>query len=139
MSDFLNKALFDNIGIQGFTRLTDLATLRQKLISSNIANINTHGYQKKDIDFDTELRKAIMPDKLSTTPTNARHIVLGNSRSAAPKVHSTDSSENDTGVNSIDVEQEMATMAQNQLIFDFAATMLSKKFKGLKAAIRGRT
>ena len=38
----------------------------------------------------------------------------------------------------LDIDSEMAKMAQNNLLYEASATLLSKKFKALKAAIEGR-
>ncbi len=39
-------------------RAMDAMTLRQKLTSSNIANIDTPGYRKLDVRFEDELQRA---------------------------------------------------------------------------------
>jgi flagellar basal-body rod protein FlgB len=139
MGDLLNKALFNKTSIPLLGKLADLAALRQKLIASNIANVNTPGYQERQIDFDGELKKAIGKPKINAVVTNPRHIPLRVSQNAAPEVKSIEETENSTGVNSVDIEEQMAELAQNQLVFNFGATMLTKNFQGLKAAIRGRS
>ena len=36
----------------------DLAAFRQTLIASNLANVDTPGYRTRDIDFESEMRRA---------------------------------------------------------------------------------
>lgn len=138
MGNLLDKALFNKTSIPLLSRVADLSSLRHKLISSNIANVDTPGYERKQIDFQSELNKAVNKPKLQTSQTHPAHIPLGNDPGRAPKVKSYQSAENSTGVNSVDVEQEMADLAQNQLVFEFGSTLLTKKFNGLKNAIRGK-
>jgi flagellar basal-body rod protein FlgB len=138
MDNVLQKALFDKGMIPAYNKLADLSSLRHKLIASNIANVSTTGYLKKEIEFDKELRKAMGKPKIASNITDPRHIPLGNTPGAPPKVKQIKETENSTGVNSVDIDQEMAELAQNQLVFDFGAMMLGKKFKSLKSAIRGR-
>ena len=111
MDNVVQKSLFGKGLIPIYSRLADLASTRQKVVASNIANVNTEGYEKRQIDFDKELRKAI--DKPSTpgVTTHPNHIPLG-------KVN-------------------LANLAQTQIIFEFGADMLARKFKSLKSAIRG--
>ena len=45
---------------------------RQKVISSNIANINTPNYKTKDLVFQDELEKSTI--NLKMAQTNSRHI-----------------------------------------------------------------
>ena len=36
----------------------DLVTLRHQLVSSNLANVDTPGYRTRDVDFESEMRRA---------------------------------------------------------------------------------
>lgn len=137
MSNILHKALFGSGLIPAYSKLADLASLRHKLVASNVANVNTEGYEKRSIEFDKELRKALDRPKLAGVTTDAGHIALGNSPNRAPKIETTGKSDNDTGVNSVDIDEEMADLAQNQIIFEYGADMLARKFKSLKSAIKG--
>ena len=40
-------------------RLLDVAALRQKVVSQNIANVNTPGYQHQQVSFEAALQKAL--------------------------------------------------------------------------------
>ncbi len=138
MADMVQKALFNSGLIPTYSKLADLSALKHKLIASNVANASTKGYQKKDIDFDKELKKATGKPKMNASVTDPRHIPLGNTPGGPPKIQQIKQTENSTGVNAVDIDQEMADLAQNQIIFDYGAEMLSRNFKALKSAIRGR-
>ncbi len=137
MDNILHKSLFGKGLIPIYSRLADLASTQHKVVAANIANVNTEGFEKRQFDFDKELRKAI--DKPSTpgVTTHPNHIPLGDSPEGAPRIEKVKKSPNDTGVNSVDIDEEMANLAQNQITFEFSADMLARKFKSLRSAIRG--
>ncbi len=139
MSNILHKALFQNGLIPAYTKLADLASLRHKLVASNVANVNTPGYEKRTMEFDQELRKALDKPRLAGAVTDKMHIELGNHPNRAPEIERVKKSENDTGINSVDIDQELADLAQNQITFEFGADMLARKFKSLKSAIKGES
>jgi flagellar basal-body rod protein FlgB len=51
----------------------DLATFRQTLVASNLANIDTPGYRTQDIDFESEMRPCRVPCRRS--PSCAKCLV----------------------------------------------------------------
>ena len=59
------------------SRALDLTSLRQSLVSQNVANIDTPGYQARDIDFRQELQRALGEDE-------GRHRSAGGARGAGP-------------------------------------------------------
>lgn len=138
MGNIIENAVLNKTSIPKLGKLLDLSAMRHKLISSNIANVTTPGYKSKSIDFDSELRKAMTPERAPLSVTNERHIPLSRSRHSLPKIREAEDTENSTGINSVDIDAEMADLAQNQLVFELGAKLVADKFKGLKSAIRGR-
>jgi flagellar basal-body rod protein FlgB len=49
-------------------RYLDLTSNRTTLVTSNLANVDTPGYRTKDIDFASEMRRAMDGSDNSTTP-----------------------------------------------------------------------
>ena len=62
------------------------AELRHKVISNNIANVNTPHFKKSVVDFEELLAKELQPDtnKLALTKTNAKHLPLSKSGGVSP-------------------------------------------------------
>jgi flagellar basal-body rod protein FlgB len=118
--------------------MLDLSSFRHKLIASNVANVTTPGYTAKKIDFDSELKKAMRQTGLRPTVTHPRHIPLKSSKNSPPKVENVAESESSTGINTVDIDREMADLAQNQIVYQLTAKLAGKKFKALKSAIRGQ-
>jgi len=110
-------------------KVLDYTTLRQRVISENIANIGTANYKRKDVKFESELSNALdtqLHFNNSNSIENADFkIVTDNSRDMV------------SGVNNVDINNEMANMAQNTLLFKFAARKLNGYFRTLQGVIRG--
>ena len=136
MSDIIQNTIIAKSGIPMLEKYLDLASVKHKLISGNIANVSTPGYKSKDIDFQGELKKAIgKKDGLKMTVTNPNHIRPGQSDDG-PKII-TDNSGQSNGINNVNIDKEMADLAQNQLTYTLGARLMTLKFQGLKKAIKG--
>lgn len=116
-------------------RALDLRSIRQNLISSNIANQETPGYKAVDIDFKAALSKA-EGEPIPMVKSDERHI------GGTPGASSAEVSAQNTGIddgydrNSVNIEMEMAKMAENTMMYNAAADILARKFKGLEYAVR---
>ena len=55
-----------------------------------------------------------------------------------PEVFEPETELNDAGLNNVDVDKEMATLAENHLFFNVGARLLAGTFDGLKKSIVGR-
>ena len=118
-------------------KLLDYTTLKQKVLSKNIANAGTSGYQRKDIKFNDFLEENI---KSSVRRTNSKHIsmnVIERPKESTFNIINDKEVESNTGTNNIDIDKEMAEMAENTLMFKFAARKLSGYYKTMQKVIRG--
>jgi len=113
-------------------RLLNATNMRHKVISSNLANVDTPGYKAKDVKFGNILGKSM---KLMTT--DPKHVGGGenNDVNAKPVVES-DLSWGDR--NNVELNVEVAKMTENSLFHNAAIKILSSKIKMYKAAIRSR-
>lgn len=103
-----------------------LATKRQTMLNANLANTNTPGYKRKDIDFNVSLDEA-----LGKTP--ASHIA--DMTQAARQAASDQTSINADG-NNVDLEREVQGIAETQLRYSALTQMTASYFSDLKSAIR---
>jgi flagellar basal-body rod protein FlgB len=129
--------LFDKAGIPLYEKLLKVASSAQKTTASNIANAATPGYKTKSVDFKSEMKR-LLNQKSSVAPltTDSKHIALtlGN----AVRIKEIPNDSNASGVNNIDIEQEMMNLSENELLYKFGAGKLARTFGLLKMAIRGR-
>ncbi len=86
MSDILKKAVFEKSGIPLMQKFLDMASFRHKIISGNIANVSTPKYESKDIDFESELKKAVDDKRhIQGVTTDPAHIPLGQNKDSEPE------------------------------------------------------
>ena len=69
--------------------------------------------------------------------SNDRHIPIPKPI-ANPVVYEPESSLNDSGLNNIDIDREMADLAENHLFFNVGQRLIRGQFDGLKKSISGR-
>lgn len=99
-------------GINPFVeKMLDYAAKRQQEISSNIANLDTPGYQAKDVEFEQELSSASSIKEVDVNDT-----VKPNG-------------------NNVDLEKQMTRMTQNGLQYMMLIQFLSSDIKILHTAI----
>jgi len=114
--------LVDTPMIQTLSRALDLTSLRQRLVSENIANIDTPGYQTRDIDFRGELRRA-----LSAGEAGPETVAVRTLRGLEQRPDG----------NNVSIDRESLLMAQNQLQFQTGVAVLRSEFNRLQLAING--
>lgn len=136
--------LFDNTSIPLLGKAMDAYSLRHKAIASNVANVATAGYVAKQVRFEEELSLAdSATPKLQGTTTNERHLPLGATEPALADATIEDvpntSSSLESGANGVNIDQEMAELAKNQIRYKFSARIASETFRLLQSSIRGTT
>ena len=92
----------------------DLLSARQKLVASNIANVDTPGYQTQDIDFQRELRNAAGG---APSAVNVGGLPVKNDG------------------NNVSLDRESRLLAENALRFQMASTILRGQIAQIKSAI----
>ena len=92
----------------------DLLSARQKLVASNIANVDTPGYVTQDIDFQSEFRNAagLAPD---VVPVSGLPV------------------KNDG--NNVSLDRESRLLSENALRFQVASGLMRSQLQLVKSAI----
>ena len=136
----LKQFLFNKTSIPLTGKMLDAASMRVRVISSNIANAQTPGYQRKEVVFEKELQKALKGHGIIGNQTHKRHMHLGGAKfeNVRPKMVVPDDQSKPNGINNVDIDREMVRLAENQLTYYAAARLMALKFEGLRTAIRGR-
>jgi flagellar basal-body rod protein FlgB len=138
MSNIIKNLVINKSGIPLLTNLLDSSAVRHKLVAANIANVSTPGFQSKDIDFHGELKKAITQKKhLSGTITDPAHLLIGQARHQGPEIIVNKSPEGN-GINNVDIDHEVTSMAANQVYYSVGARLLALQIQGLRNAIKSK-
>jgi len=112
------------------------SSLRQKIISNNISNVNTPGYKKSEVLFEDMLQSVMTSDKLPMLQTNVRHLPLQQANIPTPKVNVIGNTSIRTDGNNVDIDVEMANLAKNSIYYSAVVQQLSSYFSGIKSAIK---
>ncbi|MEA2064304.1 MAG: flagellar basal body rod protein FlgB [Gemmatimonadota bacterium] len=136
----LNHFLFEQTNLPLLNKGLDTYSLRQRASAHNIANANTHGFRRMEVQFEDELRKALDIEKSVTgSLTHSKHFSIGAGSVAEVKArpYMPDDPTLHSGINNVDIDNEMVRLAKSQLSFDFASRMANRTFAGLRTSIRG--
>lgn len=111
---------------------------RHNITSANVANAETPGYHAKKIDFEEALARAIDLEGLGSSHSpNKAHIALGAGSIGRSRVDIYDDPDvnltNDK--NTVDVEKEMAALAENTVLYKAATELINKKLAQTRYAI----
>lgn len=104
---------------------------RARVISSNLANIDTPGYLAKDIDFKQALHRI---DQTLRTEGSVRPERLDLSDSLKYRIPMQSSMDGNTSELSV----EQTKFSENAMHFESSLTFLKMKISGLRTAIEGK-
>lgn len=114
---------------------------RSHTISANIANAETPGYRALGYEFEEQLQALNSSDNAESLkvshPRHFKHRFANANGTVQPEVYirPTETVPNDG--NTVDIDTEMATMAENQILYRSAVELLNRKVGMLKYAING--
>lgn len=94
---------------------------RQTLLTENLANVNTPGYKRKDVAFGIELDNA--SSGLGKFGSRFKSAAIG---SGSLRMDG----------NNVDLEREVAGIAETETRYQMLTEMTYRYFNGLKTAIR---
>ena len=115
--------LFDTTQI-GLERALAGAAMRHRALSENIANANTPGYLRKDVDFHSTLRAA-----MGDPDANLESVGFAAATDPASVMRA------DGG--GVDIDRESAALAENGLEYQSLVTVAKARVDILKLAMGG--
>jgi len=92
----------------------NLLSARQKLIASNIANLDTPGYKTQDVDFQTEFQSAI---NSGGNPIEVPGLKVNNDG------------------NNVSLDRETRLLSETALRFSIASQLMKGQLSTMKSAI----
>ncbi|ERP31693.1 flagellar basal body rod protein FlgB [Chitinivibrio alkaliphilus] len=114
---------------------------RNSVIANNIANAETPGFQRKEVRFEDHLRRALDSRALRGSTTQKKHLPLGSTRpeEVSHRVVRPNDPTLPSGVNNVDIDTEMAELAENEIGFRYAVNFLNGRHQKMNAAIQGNS
>ncbi|MBO6008330.1 MAG: flagellar basal body rod protein FlgB [Lachnospiraceae bacterium] len=128
----VNTSAFDYINV--LEKAADASWLRDQCISNNIANVDTPGYKRQDVDFESVLEKELgyrrtesMDEKVANV--NLSRLKVGAYTDAAGFSYRTDR-------NNVDIENENVLLARNQLQYQGLMRSITSEFENLQRVMK---
>ena len=116
-------------------KAADASWKRNEVISNNIANVSTPGYKRKDIQFESYLRRELMRDYSSDDDLN-RRVANVQLDKLGTRVY-TDQSELSYRLdgNNVDINTENANLAENQIRYYALLNSMTQEFSRIKSVL----
>lgn len=124
------------------------ANLRNQVITNNIANVNVPGFRGSDVVFEQHLRQALESTSKPGEETGLRGITthplhipippideVAASTAPEPQIVPREGDLMRQDGNNVDMEEQMAKMAANQLWYQSLVRSVSDEFTRLRTAI----
>ena len=105
------------------TRLMEVSDIRHRVISQNLANVNTPGYQRLIVNFEDELAKEIQ---------DAAGIDLARE----PEVVADKSLPSRADGNNVDIDLELGELQRNAMLYQTYSQLLAAQFATMRLAIQ---
>jgi len=109
--------------------MLDYRAARHKMIVSNIANLDTPNFKPQELTFANSLAEATASGKaaaLALTRTNNKHLPGSGQQMNFQTQQAGDK---------VEIDHEMANLAENNLMYNLTVELLSRKFKGLNTTL----
>ena len=115
------------------TRSLDALALRQRVTANNVANVDTPGFKASEVRFENVLQQALDQQsgvQLAMARTDGKHMLSGGAMGPdlQPRVVQQAGLSLRNDDNSVDIEQQMAMLAETTLRFDAISESLSRRF-----------
>ena len=109
----------------------NVSARRHRIITNNLANQDTVGYQPKALDFRKTLEQELEKDSGPAVRTHAKHM----SHRSRPSRLSRNRTTGQPGAGGFDIEKEMTHLMENNIKYRTSVEMLIRKMGILKTAI----
>ena len=123
---------FDYINV--LNRAADAAWQRNEAISNNIANVDTPGYKRQDVAFESVLQKALGNNRYESMDEKVSNINLSRLRGRAYVDYANYSYRLDD--NNVDIENENVMLAENQLKYQGLISSINQEFTNLQTVMK---
>lgn len=128
----INSNVFDYINV--LDKAADASWTRNEIIANNIANVDTPGYKRQDLNFEDELERALGHSKYRTMDQKVANLKEKHLEPRVVNDYSGFSYRLDR--NNVDIDTENVTLAANQLKYQGLMEGLKSEFAHLTAVTK---
>jgi flagellar basal-body rod protein FlgB len=129
--------------LEMLTRELNVSTLRRNVIANNVANADTPNFKRSDVDFESQLKRALDSEKVvepfAQAVTDPRHIPFNKPmdwRQVQPRRVLDYLTEAKNNGNNVDIEQEGMNALGNELLYTTLAQVISSEFQRVNIVLK---
>ena len=114
-------------------KAADASRIRENAIANNVANVDTPGYKRQDVDFQDILERKLKSTKYTSLQDAVNNVPLDQLNSRVYTDYGSYSYRLDG--NNVDIDTENVELASEQLRYQTLTTTMSLEFSRLKSAM----
>ena len=117
-------------------KAADASWMRENVITNNIANIDTPGYKRQDVDFESVLQKALGKTRYSSLDKKVRE--LNQDLGKLTTTSNTDAANYSYRLdrNNVDENTENAELASESLRYQLLTTAITNNFSRMQTVLK---
>lgn len=131
-SGMIQTNVFDYVRI--LDRAADASWLRNQAISNNIANVDTPGYKRQEVAFESVLKKALGNNRYESMDSKVKNARTKDLSFRTFTDYSGFSYRLDG--NNVDIENENIMLAENQLKYQGLLAGITQEFANLQTVMK---
>jgi flagellar basal-body rod protein FlgB len=119
----------------------DAASVRNKVIADNIANVDTPKFKRREVIFEENVKKVLEKNNINVKLrlTDVRHMQIKEKDiRIEPEIRTLNDLNYRNDENNVDIDVETAKMAKNKIFYDALGQSMSNEIRILRMAITGR-
>ena len=132
MSSLIDTNVFDYVNV--LDKALDASALRHEAISNNISNADTPNYKRQDVDFETQLAKALRHSRYKSMDAKVADLKMRRLDPIPYKDYSGFSYRIDG--NNVDPDTEGVYLAKNQIVYQGLEQSVAQEFKNLQLVMK---
>lgn len=126
------KNSFNKINM--FDKALTASWMKNQAISNNIANVNTPNYKRETVEFEDLLNSAMANGTGTMVRTHEKHMPVANN--VDPKIVKEKNTSFRKDGNNVNIDTEMAELAENQIRYEAITKQLNDTMKRLRTSMK---
>lgn len=125
---------FDYINIMD--KAADASWLRENVITNNLANVDTPGYKRLDVDFQSALKRELGSSQFTSLDKKVRGLNTDLSGLSVSSYTDAANYSYRLDDNNVDVDTENVELASEQLRYELLTTAINEEFSRMKVVLK---
>lgn len=117
-------------------KAADASWMRENVITNNIANIDTPGYKRQDVDFESVLQKALGKTKYSSLDKKVRELNQDLGKLTTTSYTDAANYSYRLDRNNVDENTENAELASESLRYQLLTTTITNNFSRMQTVLK---